>query len=88
MIEVRPPEELFETMPSSKAGMVQHLLPSIEETISEYEKSLRRRVPGALGGALDRHEKSILRDFLLDRILRNALAEEPTVDAVSAPSPH
>jgi len=84
MIDVRLPEEVLENMPSTKEGMVQHLLPTVEAAISDYEKSLRRRVPGVLGGALDRHEKSILRDFLLDRILRNALAEEPVQEPVAA----
>lgn len=77
MIDVRLPEEVLENMPATKEGMVQHLLPAVEEEISDYEKNLRRRVPGILGSALDRHEKSILRDFLLDRILRNALTEGP-----------
>lgn len=83
MIEVRLPIEVLESLPSTKEDMIRHVIPYVDAAISDYEQSLRRRVPGPLGSALDRHEKSILRDFMLDRLLRNVLQGEPRA-AVSA----
>jgi len=77
MIDVRLPEEVLEGLPAGKDEMVRYLVPYIDAAIAEYEQSLRRRVTGSLGGPLDRHEKSILRDFMLDRILRNVIQEDP-----------
>jgi len=76
MIEVRLPIEVLESLPSTKEDMIRHVLPYVDAAITDYEQSLRRRVSGSLGAALDRHEKSILRDFMLDRLLRNVFHEE------------
>ena len=76
MIDVRLPEEVLEGLPSTKEAMVQYLVPFVDQAIVDYELSLRRRVPGALGSSLARHEKAILRDFVLDRLMRNVLQED------------
>lgn len=76
MIDIRLPEEILDNLPSGKDDLVRHLMPSIEEAISEYEKGLRRRVSGLLGDSLSRYEKAMLRDFLFSFILKNAMVEE------------
>ena len=76
MIDLRLSEEVLEAIPSTKEEMVRYLLPFVDAAIVDYEQSLRRRVPGSLGGPLDKHEKSILRDFMLDRLMRNVLSDE------------
>lgn len=78
MIDVKLTEEILESLPSSKDAMIRYLVPFVDETIGDYEQSLRRRVPGSLGGALDKHEKTILRDFMLDRLMRNVLRGDPS----------
>ena len=71
MIDIRLPEEILEAIPSSKEEMVRYLLPFVDVAIDDYEKGLRLRVRGVMGGPLDKHEKSILRDFMLYRLMRN-----------------
>ena len=86
MLDVRLPEEVLERLPSTKDEMVRYLLPFADEAISEYEKSLAHRVKGVLGGALARHERAMLRDFILDRLMNRVLREEtyPVLPAISA----
>lgn len=84
MLDVRLPEEVLEGLPSTKDEMVRYLLPFVDSAIVDYEQSLRRRVPGSMGMPLDRHEKSILRDFMMDRLLRNVLHEDTNPARLSA----
>lgn len=78
MLDIRLPEEAAEALPSSKEDMVRYLLPFVDAAIADYELSLRRRVPGTLGGNISKYEQSLLRDFLLDKLMGNVLNGDST----------
>ncbi len=79
-LSIKLPDEVMESLPTDRSQLVAQLSRLVDEEISDYEQDFRRRVQGTMGGPLSRYEKSILRDFILDRILGKELRkllEEP-----------
>ncbi len=79
-LEIKLPDEVMEKLPSDRAKLISCLSSLVDEEIADYEHDFQRRVQGTMGGPLSRYEKSILRDFILDRILGKELRkhlEEP-----------
>ncbi len=79
-LSIKLPDEVMESLPTNRSELVACLSRLVDEEISDYERDFQRRVQGTMGGPLSRYEKSILRDFILDRILGKELRkhlEEP-----------
>ena len=75
LLEIKLPDHVMEHLPSDKAEMIAHLSKHVDEVIRQYEISVQKRISGTMGGPLSRYEKSLLRDFILDRILGKELRE-------------
>ncbi len=67
--ELKLPPEVLEGIPSGHEDMLRYLSKYFDGVIEKYESRFQKRVSGALGGALSRYEKSLLKDFLIDAII-------------------
>jgi hypothetical protein len=80
-LEIKLPDEVMEKLPAGKSELVTFLSRLVDDEIADYEQDFQRRVQGVMGASLSRYEKSMLKDFILDRVLGKELRkhlEEPT----------
>lgn len=69
-LEFKLPDEVLENVPSSsKEEMVRYLATYFDSVIEDYNVRLQKRATGAFGQPLSRYERSLLKDFLIDRTI-------------------
>ncbi len=65
-IEIKLSEDVLESIPSNKEGMIRYLAKCFDSVIDNYNIRLRERVSGSLGSPLSSYERAIIKDFLID----------------------
>lgn len=76
-LELKLPDDVLESIPSSKEDMVKYLSQYFESVIDQYNSRFQKRVQGAFGGPLSKYERSILKDFLIDVTIGNLEIAQP-----------
>ena len=79
-VKITLPEEVMEHMPADRRGMIEYLSRLFDEEADEYSSSIQRRAGAPLNGPLSRYERSLIKDYLLDKIVNANHYDEETQD--------
>lgn len=85
LVKISLPDEVMERLPAGKAAMEAYLSPYAEEAVEVYSRTVQKQAPAPFNQALNRFERSLVKDFIMRTLMGDLLQKGGLSPAVEEP---